>query len=516
MQNGRKRWPTRMNATDALLWTMDKVPDLRSTIGALMILERPPSHDRLREEFARLSAEFARLRQRVVEVPWALAPPEWVDDDQFDLDYHLRYLAAPQPGTLDDLLAALGPLYATSFDHARPLWEAYILGRLADGRGAVLIKMHHCMVDGVGGSRLFQTLLSEWPAGNGAVAPVREPRSTSTAALLLRAMLYNVKQGVEAGVQVMSAVGSAAMEPTPLGPTVERGLRMVAGIGRQLLATRASSPLRRPRSLSRQLSTFEMSLREIDAVRAPLEATVNDIVLTVVSGAMRRWHASHGAEVKELRALVPVNLRAEDESAQGNRIAMLAVPLPVGKADPLQRLRLVQRHVGEVKTDRRAKLYPLVAGTVFRFPLPLAEAIARQQTSSANFLCTNVPGPRTTRCLADVPIEKVYPYVPLVGDHPLSIGLFSYRDILYAGLNIDPLGMDDLPQFRQALQEAYSEVLGMARQPARPSRRAAAARRPPLRGRNGNRLEHLNGGNGTRVGAQLRRRESDTITEAWR
>jgi len=224
-----------------------------------------------------------------------------------------------------------------------------------------------------------------------------------------------------------------------------------------------------------------MSLREIDAVRAPLEATVNDIVLTVVSGAMRRWHAAHGADVQELRALVPVNLRAEDESEEGNRIAMLALSLPVGEPDPLRRLRLVQRCVGEVKRDRRAKLYPLVAEAVFRFPLPLAEAIARQQTTTANFLCTNVPGPRKTHYLAGVPIETVYLYPPLVGDHPLSIGLFSYRDVLYVGLDIDPLGMDDLPRFRAALQEAYSEVLGMARRAARPARSVPTPQRPPLR-----------------------------------
>ena len=477
MENARDHWPTRMNAMDALLWTMDKVPDLRSTVGSLMILERPPSRERLREEFTHLSAGFVRMHQRVMEVPFTLAPPEWVDDEQFDLDYHLRYLAVPASGTMEDLLAALGPLYATSFDHARPLWEAYVAEGLLDGRAAVLLKMHHCMIDGVGGSRLLTALLRERRCGNGVVPPAIEHRPTSAAALLWRAMLYNVRQGVQTGALLMSAVRSAATESAPLSSTIERGLRMVAGIGRQIFASRADSPLRRPRSLSRKLSTFEMSLRDIDALRAPLEATVNDIVLTIVSGAMRRWHAAHGADVRELRALVPVNLRAEGESEEGNRIAMLAVSLPVGEPNPRQRLRLVQQRVGEVKTDRRAKLYPLVAGTVFRFPLPLAEAIARQQTSSANFLCTNVPGPRGVTCLAGVPIEKVYPFAPLVGDHPLSIGLFSYRDVLYAGLDIDPLGMDDLPQFRQALQEAYREVLGMARQPARP-------RRPPLRSRN--------------------------------
>jgi diacylglycerol O-acyltransferase len=368
----------------------------------------------------------------------------------------------PASGTLENLLAALSPLYATSFDRQRPLWEAYVAQGLPDGRGAVLLKMHHCTVDGVGGSRLLQTLLGERPERNGVVARTLEHRSTSAAALLWRALLHNAQQVVRTGAEVMGAVGSAAMEPAPVGSRIDRGLRMLTGIGRQVFASPARSPLRRPGSLSRQLSTLEMSLRDIDAVRAPLTATVNGIVLTVVSGAMRRWHAGHGADVEELRALVPVNLRAEDESEQGNRIAMLAVSLPVGELDPLGRLRLVQQRVGEVKTDQRAKLYPLVAGAVFRLPLPLPEAIARQQTTSANFLCTNVPGPRQTHCLAGVLIEKIYPYTPLVGDHALSIGLFSYRDMLYVGLNVDPLAMDDLPRFRDALQEAHSEVLGMA------------------------------------------------------
>jgi len=494
MQSGRMQWATRMNAMDALLWTMDKVPDLRSTVGALVILERPPSRERLREEFGRLSAQFPRLRQRVVEVPWMLAPPEWVEDDQFDLDYHLRYLAVPAPGTVENLLTELSPLYATSFDHARPLWEAYVAEGLVDGHGAVLWKGHHCMVDGVGGSRLIQALLGERRGDNGVVPSAIGHRPTNAAALLWRAMLYNVRQGVGTGAEVMSAVGNAAMEPEPLSSQIMRGLRMVAGIGRQLLASRARSPLHRPRSLSRQLSTFEMSLRQIDAVRAPLEATVNDIVLTVVSGAMRRWHAARGVDVRELRALVPVNLRTENESEEGNRIAMLAISLPVGEPDPLRRLQLVQRRVGEIKSDRRAKLYPLVAGAVFRFPLLMAEAIARQQTTSANFLCTNVQGPRKTHCLAGVPIERMYLYAPLVGDHPLSIGLFSYRDMLYVGLGIDPLGMDDLPWFRTALQEAYNEVLGMVRRPSRPALGVPTLRRPPLRS-----LQRPNHGNGTRL-----------------
>ena len=481
MTHAVRPWPTRMNAMDALFWTMDKVPELRSTVAVLMVLERLPTRERLMEEFERLSAEFVRMRQRVVEVPWTLAPPEWVDDRQFDLDYHLRWVAVPAPGRMEELLAELGPLYATSLDRDRPLWEAYVAAGLQHGRSAVFLKMHHCMVDGVGGSRLFQTLLRERRERAGAAFQAQEARPTDAAALVWRAFLHNLRAGGRVVTDVVRLIGSAALRPAATRANIESQLRALTGLTRQLLVTRARSPVHAERSLSRRLATLEMSLTDIDAMRAPLGATINDIVLTVVSGAMHRWHALHGTDVKELRALVPVSLRAHDESESGNRIAMLAIALPVGEPDPLRRLRIIQERIGHVKSDRRATLYPLVAGAAFRLPLPLAEAIARQQTTGANFVCTNVPGPHQTYRLAGVRIEKVYPYAPLVGDHPVAIALLSYRDVLYVGLDVDPLGMDDLPSFRDAFQKAYVEVLGCP--PPVAARRARGPRKAPLRGR---------------------------------
>ncbi len=485
MTQARRRWPTRMNPTDALFWTMDRVPELRSTIAALLILEGPTTRARLRREFERLSRLFARMRQHVVEVPFGLAPPEWVDDSQFDLDYHLRYLAVPAPGGRDELLAELAPLYATALDRDRPLWEAYVAEGLADGRSAVFLKLHHCMVDGVGGARLFQDLL-----GTGASRPPdgaahrAAPRSTDPAALVGRALLYNLRAGGQVAAEVVRGLREVGRHPLATGNLMERELRRLAGLNRQLFVPRARSPLRAARSLSRRLATFEMSLADIDAVRTPLGATINDVVLTVVSGAMHRWHQAHGTDVRELRALVPVNLRAADESEHGNRIAMLTITLPIGEPDPLRRLRIIQERVGQVKGDRRATLYPLVAGAVFRLPLPLAEVIARQQTASANFVCTNVPGPRHTYRFAGIRIMQIYPFTPLVGDHPIAIALLSYRRVLYVGLDVDPLGMQDIARFRKALEQAYAEVLAL-RHPGRA--KPMPGRRSPLRAANGSR-----------------------------
>jgi len=151
--------PGRMGATDALFWYLDLLPELRSMIGALVVLDHPPAPERLRADVERVVAGYPRFRQRVVDAPWNLAPPEWVDDARFDLDYHLRRLAVPAPARMSELLSALGPLYASPLDRDRPLWELYATDRLLDGRGAVYLKVHHCLMDGVGATRVMRAFL---------------------------------------------------------------------------------------------------------------------------------------------------------------------------------------------------------------------------------------------------------------------------------------------------------------------------------------------------------------------
>lgn len=460
------QWPSRMNPTDALFWLMDKIPEMRSTIGALVILERSPTRERIREEFQRISSELVRMRQRVVEVPFSLAPPEWMEDRQFDLDYHVRCVAVPAPGGIEELLTEFGPWYATAFDPNRPLWEAYVAEGLLGGRGALFVKMHHCLVDGVGGTRLFESLLGS-PVGRRLAPPIQtwDGRSDSAAARLWRGALHNLGGAVQAGADL--ATGVMALRPAALLRDLRQGLRTVVGFARELSMTHAESPLHYRRSLSRRLATFDMSLRDIDEVRERLGATNNDVVLTIVAGAMHRWHTSRGADVHTLRALVPVSLRQPGEHNLGNRLALLAVDLPCGEPNPLRRLRAIQERMGRIKSDQRARLYPLLARLMFAMPLALTQRLGRQQTGRTNFVCTNVPGPREACYFAGEVIEQIYPYAPLVGDHPVAIALYSYRDAIHVGLDVDPMAMDDLPHLRDALQEAYEEVLTIGRQVTR-------------------------------------------------
>ncbi len=477
------QWPGRMNPTDALFWSMDRIPEMRSTIGALVILQGAPSRERVREHFERMSYELVRMRQRVVEVPFALAPPEWVEDPQFDLDYHLRTVAVPQPCDIDQLLEEISPFYSAAFDRERPLWEAYLIEGLGEGRGAVFVKMHHCLTDGVGGARLSESLLGESVEGpHRATVRVAEPRSITPAALVWRATLDNLAEGFTTSWQLLGSVIASATAPRATWKSLRHTFKTIAGFAQELSVMRADSPLHHQRSLSRRLSTFEMALGDVDKARGQLVATNNDIVLTMVSGAMHRWHTSRGHDARELRAMVPVNLRQSGDVSAGNRLALLAVKLPIGEPNPLRRLRIIQERMGQVKADRRATLYPVLARVMTAMPLAVAERISRQQTRRTNFVCTNVPGPRRTCYLGGVAIEKIYPYAPLVGDHPVAIALYSYRDTVCVGLDVDPLAMDDLPHFRDALRESYAEVLNVGSE-AYTARRVRSGRRArPARG----------------------------------
>jgi WS/DGAT/MGAT family acyltransferase len=361
-----------------------------------------------------------------------------------------------------ELLAELGPLYASPLDRDRPLWEAYSAEGLADGRAAVFVKMHHCLMDGVGGSVILKDLLGERRERRAApLAPSAAARSTEPGARLARAVVHNAGEALAFNAALARALLASTVHPLDTLRQLSAGVRRVTGFTQELAVPRAESPLHHHRSLSRQLSTFDLQLAEIDAVRAALGATNNDVVLTVVSGALHRWHTSRGADVKELRALVPVNLRTAADASGGNRIALLAVGLPIGEPNPLYRLRLIQQRMGRVKADRRAALYPIAARVLTRLPMALAALIGRQQTRRTNFVCTNVPGPPRTCYLAGEAIERIYAFAPLVGDHPVAIALYSYRDMVHVGLDVDPLAMADLPHFRDALAESYAEVMNV-------------------------------------------------------
>jgi WS/DGAT/MGAT family acyltransferase len=455
--------PDRMTATDALFWLLDTVPELRSTIGAVMVLARPASRDRMRDELVRLTRFVPHMRQVVTEVPFNLAPPEWTPDPDFDLDYHLRSIAVPAPGGMLELLATVGPLYATPLDRSRPLWEAYEIEGLMGGRGAIFYKLHHALIDGVGGTRLFEAMCGETrtPPSLLPEQPTAVP-DTRPSALLRRAWRDTLRDFVDVGGDLAAATGGVLLRPLATLESVRRGVRMVTAFGRTLLTAPQKSVLNRHRSSSRALATLDLPLADVETIRRRLGATNNDVVLTLLTGGLHRWHTSRGADVHELRVLVPMNLREEGDATQGNRIGLLDESLPVGEPNPLARLRLIQERMHRFKAARGAALFPIVARALLVLPPAVAATLGRQQMARANLVCTNVPGPRQTCFWAGEAVERIYPFAPLVGDHPLSVALFSYRDTICVGIDVDPLAMPDLAHFVDAFDESRRELLAVA------------------------------------------------------
>lgn len=452
-----------MTATDALFWLLDAVPELRSTIGAVMVLARTPARARVADQLLRLSRALPRLRRVVTEVPLNLAPPEWTPDPDFDLDYHLRTIAVPAPGGMLELLAEASPLFATPLDHARPLWEAYLVDGLRDGRGALLFKLHHALTDGVGGARLFESLCGAEPN-----PPPLDPEppavsvDTGPGAVLRRAWSDTAADLAALGAGVTAALGAAVSAPRAAVEDVARAARMATAFGRGLLAPAAGGGTSVHRSLSRALATYDLPLADIDAVRRRFDASNNDVVLTILTGALHRWHTSRGEDVQELRVLVPVSLRQDGDLTEGNRLGLLHERLPVGEPNPRTRLHRIQERMRRFKTARGAALFPVVARALLVLPPAIAATVGRQAMRRANLVCTNVPGPRRTCYWAGEVVERIYPFAPLVGDHPLSVALFSYRDTACVGIDLDPLAMPDLPHFVDAFDEARRELLAVA------------------------------------------------------
>lgn len=459
----RLHWPSRMSPTDALFWSLDVIPGFRSTIGVLVVLDGPLERDALRAELARFGRTFVRMHQRVAESPLGIAPPEWVDDPQFDLDYHLRSIAAPSPGRLDDVLDALAPLFATPFDRSRPPWETYLVEGLAEGKSAVFVKLHHCLTDGVGGSRLMSGLLGAALESIDEPVPPPAAPDQGSAGALLRAFRYRIAEAATLVQDAALALGSSIRHPVRAATSVVDVVRAGAGFGAEMVAPPAESPLHDARTASRRLAATTIPLREIEVVQRVADVTNNDVVLTIVAGAMHRWHTSRGHDVKELVGLVPVNLRAAGDLTAGNRIALLGVRLPIGEVDPLVRLDLIHARMQHVKQDRRASLYPALARAMSWMPAGLVLRIGWQQTRRANFVCTNVPGPKEPVRLLGRTVEQIFPYAPLVGDHPVSVAVLSYGDVLHVGLDVDVLGMPDLPHFLDALEESRAELVAICR-----------------------------------------------------
>jgi diacylglycerol O-acyltransferase len=455
----------RLSRLDASFLYLEE-PGTPMHVGEVLILEAPPGGvDALGGLMEARLPLVPRYRQRVVEVPGHLADPVWVDDPEFDLAYHVRRSGLPRPGTEAQLLDLVSRLASRPLDRNRPLWEAYLVEGLPEGRVAVVTKTHPALVDGLRAIDIGQVLLDVDPDTPAAAAPAPADwtprRPPSGAELVLQALDEYVRRPSSALETVWGAV-------TDVRSTTARLTGVAGGLlrtARQVVLPVRQSPLNAPVGRQRRVAVARVDLDDVKRIRKAHGGTVNDVLLNVLTGALREWLLSRGVPVvggTSVRALVPLSMQDED-APQGNRVSSYLVDLPVGEPNPRVRLtRLSYAMRGTVTRGRSVGADSLIALTGFAPPTlhALAARAARGLSRRLfNLVVTNVPGPQVPLYAVGGQMLEVFPVVPLASGQGLSIGMTSYHGRVFFGLNADLDSVGDVDILADLVEQAVGELV---------------------------------------------------------
>jgi WS/DGAT/MGAT family acyltransferase len=380
-----------------------------------------------------------RYHQRVETTP-IFGHPVWVDDASFNLNYHLRHTRLPHPGDERQLKRLAGRVMSQQLDRGKPLWESWFVEGLEGNRFAVVSKVHHCMVDGIGGVEMTTATLRPEPGPDPRLAEQPRPfvpRPVPSARELVSAELFH-RLGGAFGFAGAAARGITQPRATAsiVGGTIEGLAESVATAVRPASPT----PLNVAIGPHRRFDWTAIDLAAVKAVRARLGGTVNDVVLAVVAGAMRRYLGARGVDVDRLdfRAMVPVNLRA-GYGGTGNRVASVLVRLPVDEADAGRRFQRVRQEMEAAKHSHQVDAARALEDITDWAMTTLIAQTARLASVSQpfNLVVTNVPGPQFPLYFLGARLVAAYPLVPLFHRQALGIALFSYDGRLFWGINAD-------------------------------------------------------------------------------
>jgi len=450
-----------MNDSDALLWRIGRDPILRTTIVAVLVLDRAPRFDEVRTRVATVAGSVARLHSRLQPAPLGWGRPRWVADDGFDIDLHLRRLVAPPPGTLRTVLDLAQAMGTVECDPALPLWEAVVVEGLEGGGAALVIKLHHAVSDGVGGLAVAQQLLDrrrrprpyEVPAEGDGPAAARgapEPGSPACVRTLPAAVAAPARR-------VAGVVARAVVDPVG---QLELARDSARSVGRLLAPAGAPlSPLLTPRSVRRRYEVLDLDRKVLQELTAASHVTINDVFVSGVLLGMRRYHGAHGVALDRLRVLMPVNVRTALHPLGGNHFVPARFVLPV-PADPERCLRKVHDVAGSWKAAPALGMSDVLAALLDLLPPPLVSRVWGSMLKGDDFVATNVPGPPFETYLAGARVEHFYAFAPPSGS-ALNVALVTPARRACIGVSLDAAAVPDPSTFVGCLREGFAEVLAL-------------------------------------------------------
>jgi WS/DGAT/MGAT family acyltransferase len=433
-------------------------------VGSCLVFDgEAPAYGDLLDQIERRLHLVPRYRQRLAFVPFEQGRPVWVDDPHFNVSYHVRNTALPRPGSEDQLRRLCGRLFSQRLDRDKPLWEIWLVNRLAGDRFALVAKTHHALVDGISGVDITNVLFdataepppqpdpAPWvprplPSGAQLLADALLERATVPGEVVrgVRALWRRPRQILEHAAEDVAAIGSLARAGSGAPPT----------------------PLNVPIGPHRRFTWVDADLRQFKAIKDALGGTVNDVVLSAVSLALGRFLRRRGHDVAELelKAMVPVSVRADaDRGALGNQVATMYAPLPVGVEDPVETFQIVHGAMGRLKDSGQA-VGAQVLTELSGFAPPTIMAQAARLTARQRFfnlVVTNVPGPQFPLYLMGRRLRALYPQVPLAAGQAVGIAIMSYDGQLHFGLLGDFDSLPDLEALGTDLHAAIEE-LGLA------------------------------------------------------
>jgi diacylglycerol O-acyltransferase / wax synthase len=465
--------PDRLSALDAsFLFAEHRTTAMH--VGGVMTFAPPEDRPFDAEAFTKLIGSrlglVPRYRQKVVEIPGRIGLPVWVDDPDFDLHFHVRHTALAAPGTDDVLRELVGRLLARQLDRSRPLWEVYLIEGLADGRFAVVTKTHHAMVDGLASMDIGAVLLDLTPEPRETPPDVWQPEPAPSG---LRLVADAVGDVLRTPGSALDVAGRAVTDVRETAGAVWRTVGGVLAAGRKAAAIRPVPALNAATGQQRRYGMARATLADHRAVRKAHGGTVNDVVLAVVAGGLRRWLMVRGEPLTRdtaVRAMVPVSVRARAAKAgaatAGNSVSAYLVDLPVAEDDPLKRLAAVRLAMEEHKRGGQAIGAAALIGLVGLAP-PIVHSVGARLASQYasllyNVLVTNVPGPPRPLYAMGARMLDMYPVVPLGGGHAVAIGVTSYDGGVHYGLTADRDAMPDVDTLAEALTDELAELVALS------------------------------------------------------
>ena len=452
----------RLSVLDELFLHLEG-PDTHMHVGGAAIFEGPPpDYEEFLDMVERRLQRVPRFRQKLAFVPLGLGRPVWVDDTHFNIEYHVRHTALPAPGDRVRLNRLTARIMSQQLDRAKPLWEIWIAEGLAGGRFAMISKTHHCLVDGVSGADIMSVILDLTREPQYVEPkPWRPPPEPTADQLMVEALRERLTSPAEALRTLQSTVSDPGKLPNRIGEALKA---LGSFIGGSFAAPQSS--LNQVIGPHRRFETVLADLDQIKTIKNHFGGTVNDVVLAVVAGGLRRLLNGRGENVDqlELRAMVPVSVRADsDRGALGNQVASLWAALPVDEPDPVERLRKVHEEMKDLKSSGQA-VGAQVLTTLGEWAPPtiVAQAsrlVARQR--AFNLVVTNVPGPQIPLYLLGREMEEVYPVLPLADNTSLGVALLSYNGTIGFGLLGDYDTAPDIGVLAEGIEKSIAELAAL-------------------------------------------------------